>query len=92
MSSVATVSKLLDALAEHRGIEFTAEQKMSIVKEFTGYLTDGEDLENEWLASHFLDELIRVIRKQGRFFIEQVRESRLQDEKSAELDAGLCNF
>lgn len=92
MSSVATVTKLLDALAEHRGITLSAEEKITIVKEFTGYLDDGEDLENEWLAGHFLDELIRIIGKQGRFYIKQTRDSRLRDELNAELAAGKCNF
>ena len=90
-TSVQILSAILDGLAEHNEIpSLTAEQKLLLAREFTDAWDD--DYEVEAIASDFLTQLTKRIRKQGRYYLKAQRGIRLAAEENAELDAGQCNF
>lgn len=90
-TSVQIVSAILDALAEHNEISnLTNEEKITLAREFTN-LWD-EEIVNDAIASDFLTQLSKLIRKQGRYHLGQQRDIRLREEKDTELDSGQCNF
>lgn len=90
MTNVQLVSAMLDALAAFRGITLTTEQKLQLAREFTNNY--NPDITNEDLAMDFLDQMVKMIRKRGRYFVNANRQIRLAAESEAEMNAALCNF
>jgi hypothetical protein len=106
MTNVEKVSKMLDALADHRGVTLTAAQKKEVALQFIGIEPedlqdddppppDGEEdtrITTEVVAGHFLDQVITNIRRVGRAYVLRLREERLRDDTQAELDSAAISF